>query len=41
MTEHDRLDTDLLGRLADAGGPPVGNDASTPTGTGAALRVSL
>ena len=42
MHEHDRLDPALLTRLAEAGGPPVGNDASTPGEEGAAPpRVSL
>ena len=41
MTEHDDLDAELLSRLAEAGGPPVGNDASEPADTGGALRVSL
>ena len=42
MNEHDQLDTALLDRLAEAGGPPVGNDASTPGEDGPAPpRVSL
>lgn len=42
MNEHDQLDATLLNRLAEAGGPPVGNDASTPSDKGSAPpRVSL